>query len=225
MENSSRSSFTPKLSWDVVLTQFDRLIKFASGQQVQKNYLDTMMCSEDLYQEGLIKLYDCWMKWCNNPDTNKDMDEFGAIFKKSLFRAVRKGSGRKKDYTGAPVEFVDLEGSVLENLIMDETTEDAVERMAREKSIENLMEMLGSETSKKILAEIMEPSNNTLYEVWADVARKKMLKSQGKRVNVPKDNTVRMKHIIRSLGLTTKQYDISMSEIKEKAKLTLQYDF
>ena len=49
-----------------------------------------------------------------------------------------------------------------------------------------------------------------------------MLKSQGKRINVPKDRTVRMKHIVRSMGITTKQYDTAIAEIREVAMIVLE---
>jgi hypothetical protein len=199
-----------KLTWDEVLKQFKNLIKYAAKQQVQNRGTDTMMSAEDLFQEGMIKLYDCWNIWCVG--RNKDMDEFAPIFKKSLFRCVQKGSTNKK-----PV-FVDIEDA--EHTLEGEKV-DVVERMYREEGLKNLSESL-SHVSKLLLEELMEPSPRTLFEVWADIERKKMVKSQGKKVNIPKDNTVRMKHIVRSLGITQKQYDNAMIEIKEKANTLLQ---
>ncbi|MNV77081.1 hypothetical protein D3C71_1704760 [compost metagenome] len=61
-----------------------------------------------------------------------------------------------------------------------------------------------------------------MLEVWADTKRKEQLKAQGKRVNVPKDNTVRMKHIVRSIGITDKQYDKAIIEIRETAHRVYQ---
>jgi hypothetical protein len=204
-----------KLTWEMVVEQFENLIKFAAKQQVENYGVDSMMSAEDLYQEGMIKLYDCWKIWCVGK--NKDMDEFGPIFRKSLFRAMKKGSPKK-------AVFIDLEGedTSLEDVLRDESAEDTIERMYREYGINHLREMLSSDIARSLLDELVEPSPRTLYEVWADIKRKEMLKSQGKRVNIPKDNTVRMKHIIRSLGITSKQYDVAMAEIREKAKIALQ---
>lgn len=202
-----------KLTWDEVVAQFKNLIKFAAKQQIENGIVrDSMISAEDLYQDGMAKLYDCWRIWCVDPEKNKDMEEFGPIFRKSLFRAVRKGTSNKYKY-------IDLEDAA--NTLEDTNAEDIVERMYRENGIKHLMEMLTSDTAKQLLQEIIEPSTRTLYEVWADTQRKQMLKSQGKRVNIPKDNTVRMKHIQRSLGITTKQYDLAMSEIRAKAPLVL----
>ncbi len=199
-----------KLTWDVVLDQFKNLIKHAAKQQVQNHEVDNMMSAEDLYQEGMIKLYDCWQIWCMGK--NKDMDEFGPIFKKSLYRVVQKGSN-----TNRPT-FVDIEDTA--NTLKGDN-EDIVERMHRTEGFEALSESLG-DIARRLLEELIEPSDRTIFEVWADIERKKMLKSQGKRVNIPKDTTIRMKHIIRSLQITDKQYDVAMVEIRENAKLLLK---
>jgi hypothetical protein len=205
-----------KLSWDAVLLQFENLIKFAARQQVENHATDSMMSAEDIYQEGMIKLYDCWKIWCIGK--NKDMDEFGAIFKKSLWRQVAKSS---KTTASKPL-CVDLEDAVLENMTTGETAEEAIEHMYVAKGIEHLRDILSSSVSKSLLDELASPSERTLYEVWADQRRKEMIKSQGKRVNIPKDSTVRMKHIMRALGITTKQYDIAMAEIRDKAKSVVE---
>jgi hypothetical protein len=200
-----------KLTWEAVVQQFQNLVKHAAKQQVVNYGIDNMMSPEDLYQEGMIKLYDCWEIWCIGE--NKDMDEFGPIFRKSLYRCVQqKGSVNNKH------SFVDIEDSV-NTLKADE--EDTVERMYREEGLQKLLNSL-SDIAKQLLAELIEPSPLTLFHVWADIERKKMLKSQGKKVNIPKDNTVRMKHIIRSLGITQKQYDVAMLEIRENANLLLE---
>lgn len=213
----NKTTKEPKLSWETVVAKFDNLIKFAAKQQASRCTLDSMICVEDLYQEGMIKLYDCWNKWCVGQD--KDMDEFGAIFKKSLFRVVSNESRTKATHS----IIVDLEDDSMENMFTSEgLTDDIVEQMYLDEGIQHLREMLSQEVAKHLLDELANPSERTLYEVWADQKRKEMLKSQGKRVNVPKDNTVRMKHIIKSLGITTKQYDTAMSEIREKAVLAIQ---
>jgi len=202
-----------KLTWDAVVEQFESLVKFAAKQQVQNYGTDSMLSAEDLYQEGMIKLYDCWMIWCVGK--GKDMDEFGPIFKVSLFRAMRNKGRRNNTPT-----FIDIEDT--DNYLEDDNSEDTVERMHREQGLTRLREILTSEISKRLLDELEEPSPRTLYEVWADSKRKEMLKSQGRRVNIPKDNTVRMKHIVRSLGITSKQYDVAMVEIREKARIALR---
>lgn len=208
-------SFIPKLSWDDVVDQFDNLIKFAAKQQSEKNqYMDKMLSAEDLYQEGMIKLYNCWEIWCNDPKNDKDMEEFGPIFRVSLFRHV-KNEGCKKTFN-----YVDLEDAIFN--IEGESGEDVVERMYRENGLRHLREMLTSPIASRLLEELIEPSEETMFQVYADMERKKMLKSQGKRVNIPKDTTVRMKHIQRALQITSKQYDKAMEEIRLMAPQALE---
>jgi DNA-directed RNA polymerase specialized sigma24 family protein len=211
--SSNSNSGALKLTWEAVVAQFDNLIKFAAGQQVRNRTTDTMISAEDLYQDGMIKLYDCWTKWCVGQ--NKDMEEFGPIFRTSLFRAMKKSSSKAHQQV-----FIDLEDAA--NSLEDLNADDTVERMYRDHGISHLKEMLSTDIARSLLIELAEPSPRTLFEAWADTKRKEMLKSQGKKVNIPKDNTIRMKHIIRSLGITSKQYDVAMAEIRSKAKVALQ---
>lgn len=205
-----------KLSWDDVVEQFENLVKFAAKQQIDNNSYgtDSMITAEDLFQEGMIKLYDCWVIWC--VDRNKGMDEFGPIFRTSLFRLM-KNKGRKK---GSVPTFIDIEDT--ENSIKDEGADDTVERLYQEAGILKLRELLTTDIAKRVLDELADPSPNTLYQVWADTKRREMIKSQGRKVNIPKDNTVRMKHIIRSLQITEKQCDVAMVEIRQMARLALK---
>jgi hypothetical protein len=200
-----------KITWEQAVDQFDNLIKFAARQQIENNTVDSAVSAEDLYQEGMIKLYDCWVKWC--VERGKDMDEFGPIFRKSLFRKVKQCGKRQKS-------MVDIDAAA--NILEDTNSEDTVERMHREEGLDTLKGILSNDIAKQLLAELIQPSARTLFEAHADKQRKEMLKSQGHKVNVPKDNTVRMKHIKKSLGISTKQYDTAMTEIREKAKLALQ---
>ncbi|WIT26458.1 hypothetical protein [Bacillus phage SPO1L4] len=201
-----------KLTWEDVYEQFKNLIKFAARQQMENHGADTMMSRQDLEQEGLLKLYDCWEKWCFKE--NKDMDEFGPIFRKSLFRKVKQSGG-----TGKALGFVaiDDEDNPLENMLKDENTVDVVEKMHFSEGLKKLKDTLESDISKSLLEEIINPSDQTIYNVLIDIERKKMLKSQGHRVNVPKDTTVRMKHIVQTLGISNKQYDSAIEEIREAA--------
>lgn len=206
---------TPKVTWDTAVAQFENLIKFAARQQVEySSGRDSSKDIDDYVQEGNVKLYQCWVKWC--VERGKDMDEFGPIFRKALFRRMRnyartsKGSGNTSDIDD------------LASYIEDKNSEDVVERLDMEEGLASLQSLLSNPIAIKIVQELYSPSEATLFEVWADIKRKEYLKAQGKKVNVPKDNTVRMKHIMRSLGITTRQYDNAMLEIREKAPLAFK---
>lgn len=200
-----------KLTWEEVHEQFKHLITFAANQQIKGNVVDNMLSKADLEQEGLIKLYECWEKWCFKE--NKDMDEFGPIFRKSLFRKVKQ-TGSK----GVATVTTDDEENPLENLLKDESAIDVVEKMHLSEGLSKLRNMLENDHAKALLEEIVNPSEATIYNVLIDIERKKMLKSQGHRVNIPKDTTVRMKHIVQTLDITEKQYDSAIAEIRSAAR-------
>ena len=202
-----------RITWEEAVKQFEPLVKFAAKQQVENYGSDTAVSAEDLYQEGMMKLYDCWLEWVVGK--SKAMDEFGPIFRKSLFRAVRRKRGRALIY-------VDVSDAADRIVDTGRVPEDSVERLYQEEGVSTLYNSLDSDMARRLLLELIEPSSKTLYEALADRKRKEMLKSQGKRVNIPKDNTVRMKHIIRALHMTSKQYDACIAEIREKARLIIE---
>jgi len=201
----SESEQEEKLSWEYVVTKFERLIKFASRQQVDTKPTDGMISAEDLYQDGMLQLYDSWINYGHKPE-----EEFSYIFRASLWRRMGRSAGIQRNN-------IDL--SDVSDTLKDENNIDIVERMYVGHGIKHLKTMLANHIAIRLVDEFIEPSEKTYFEVWADIKRKEMLKSQGKKVNIPKDTTIRMKHIIRSLGITTKQYDIAMFEIRQKAEL------
>jgi hypothetical protein len=195
----------PKLSWEAVLNQFERLIAKAA-RQVNARGTNGGMGEEDLKQEGQIRLYECWMKWCVDPKQDKDMDEFGPIFRTALWRLVRQRAGR-------PTFNIDIDDAAYTLEDKSVRTDSIIDEMQQSENMALIMSQL-SESARLVVRELIQPSDRTLFEVWADIKRKEQLKSQGKKVNIPKDNTVRMKHIARALSLSSKQYDNIMLEIK-----------
>lgn len=199
-----------RLTWEAVFEQFDNLVKFMAGNYARNNSMDGMTSAEDLYQEGIVKLYECWEIWCIG--RNKDLDEFGPIFKLALQRCLQQIVKKKSRTVGSDEILL---------TIKDESIVDPDQGMDMSEELNSLMKDL-SPIAQELLSEMINPSQRTLFEVWADISRKQMLKSQGKRVNIPKDNTVRMKHIVRAIGITGKQYDNALKEIREKAPMHIQ---
>lgn len=191
------------LTWEEVQTQFENLVKFAAKNVYTTTInVDNSVSAEDLYQIGMMKLYDCWVRYNHLP-----MEEFKYVFNKTLFRAVRRGA--KTSNT------IDLELAI-EN---ESVEEDYEEKLELQECLEELKKTLDSPIAIAILQELISPSPRTLWEVWADKARKENLKRQGKNVNIPKNNDVKMKHIRLSLGITQKQFDIGILEIRQKARI------
>jgi hypothetical protein len=197
------------LAWDDVKDKFENLVKFAAKQVYNtRNYsshsVDNSVGIEDLYQIGMMKLYDCWLRYSKLP-----MGEFKSVFSAALFRAVRRGA--------KPSMTIDLEDAVMEVESKSEEP-DLVESIYFREGLQQLKSLLETPIARAIFQEIIEPSPRTIWEVWADKARKNVLKQQGKEINLSKTSEVRMKHIRNSLHITQKQFDLGISEIRRKAR-------
>lgn len=195
------------LTWEDVLEKFENLVKYAARNvYVSHARVDNAVGADDLYQIGMIKLYECWEKY-----SHLSMDEFKAVFSTALFRAVKRGA--------KPNLNLNLE----EALVSDEGQEDEyISRLQFEEGLSQLQGQLQSPIAVAILQELIEPSPRTIWEVWADSARKYQLKvNQNKNVNLAKNIEVKMKHIRNSLQITQKQFDLGISEIRAKATQTL----
>lgn len=189
------------LTWEEVQEQFENLVKFAAkNTYLSRQNIDSSVSVEDLYQIGMLKLYDCWDRYRHLP-----LDEFKQVFSAALFRAIRRGA--------KPSMTLDIDAAV----DIEYVEEDFSDALHTSEGLEQLKQMLDSPIAIAILQELIEPSPRTIWEVWADKARKEFLKSQGKNVNVPKTNEVRMKHIRKALGITQKQFDLGIAEIRSKA--------
>jgi len=194
------------LSWSEVMRQFENLVKFASKSVLeslrgQGIVTDGMISSEDLYQEGITCLWVCWSKY-----GIKDMEEFGRLFKKSLFRILKRRAV-------ASHIMVDLD-EVLSDACY---TPSVIENLYIKEGIKQLQDCLTAPISKSILQELISPSQRTVWEVWADKERKKTLKIQGKKVNVPNTSEIKIKHIRAALGITPKQMDLALLEMRQAA--------
>lgn len=193
-----------------VRDKIDNYIKFAAGKTASSQLsLSNHISAEDLYQEGNMLLLKCFEKY-----KHKGQEELLTIFKTSLWRHLRQ-IVNKPSHTVVDIEEAYDLGY----------TEDVVEKMFVECGLEHLEEMLKhDEIAQAILRELIQPSEKTIWEAHMDIARKKMLKSQGKRVNVPQSARVKMTHIRRSLEITQKKFDQGIAEVRRVAKLALQED-
>lgn len=192
------------LTWEEVQDKFENLVKFAAkNTYMGRVSVDNSVSVEDLYQIGKLKLYDCWDRYKHLP-----MEEFKPVFSTTLFRAVRRGA--------RPSMTLDIDSNLEHELVY---AEDFTESLTTSEGLMELKLMLNSHIATAILQELIEPSPRTLWEVWADKARKETVKKQGKNVNVPKTNEVRMKHIRQALRITQKQFDLGIAEIRAKASM------
>lgn len=191
-----------ELDFNEVFAGINNYIKYAAKNVASSSNMDGSLSAEDLYQEGVLLLVQCYNKY-----KQKEQQEFNALFKASLWRHIRKKANRVSIITVDIEEAYDLG-----------YTEDNVEKMFMEYGMKQLMELLCEEpVAMAILKELIEPSPRTLWEMKMDTARKETLRAQGKKVNVPQNNKVKMLHIKRSLGITQKHFDLGILKVREVA--------
>lgn len=190
------------LDFNKIFAGIDNYIKYAAKSVATSTSMDSSLSAEDLYQEGVLLLCQCYDKY-----KQKDEQEFGMLFKASLWRHIRKKANKASVFTVDIEEAYDLG-----------YTEDNVEKMFMEYGMKQLSELLENEpVASAILKELIEPSPRTIWEMKMDTARKEMIKSQGKKVNVPQNNKVKMVHIKRALGITQKHFDNGILKVREVA--------
>lgn len=198
------------LLWDDVVKRFENLVKYASKNEFLQNKKDSAVSPEDLYQIGMLKLYECFERY-----KTLSLDEFKYVFSTSLFRAIRKGLKQNR----LDVDLI-LDDSEVNFELEDLTVQDSFQDCEFKEGLEQLRMLLSnSPIALAILSEMVEPSPRTIWEVWADKARKEKIKSQGQKINLPKTTEVRMKHIKSALKLTQKQFDLGILEIRSKSKM------
>lgn len=199
------------LDWNEVHSKFDNLIKFAASQVTAQYQTGAVNSAEDMYQEGKLLLYECYLKYID-----KSMEEFTYIFKSSLWRKLR-GIGSKESKTISmkgseiPVVCVDLEDAY-DVGYNDNTVED----IYNEFKLQQVAEMLkGNDIALTILKEYINPSTRTLWEVEMDMARKQMLKDQDYSSAVPKTMKVRSFHIQRAMNIPKTRFTEALKTLKE----------
>lgn len=194
------------LTWEDVKVKFENLVKFAAKDTyVNRSRVDSAISAEDLYQIGMLKLFDCWQRYSYLP-----MEDFKRVFSTTLFRAVKRGAKNASTF--------DIEEAL--SIGVESHENDYVDLQAYKEGLAELKGSLVSPIAIAILQELIEPSPKTIWEVWADRARKDFVKKQGKNLNLSKTTDVKMKHIRNSLQITQKQFDIGIFEIRQKAKLS-----
>ena len=192
------------LSQEEVFKKFENLVKYAAKQVSSTSDMSYCgMDSQDLYQEGMMLLYKCWLNYQNKP-----MEEFKAIFSTSLFRGLKKMVNKPAFITVDLEEVYDLG-----------YTENTLEEMYMEFGMKNLAELLKEDyIALAILHELIEPSERTIWEMKMDTFRKEQVRKQGCKVNVNNQAKVKMLHIKRALDITQKQFDEGIYRLRQLAK-------
>lgn len=189
-----------RLDWDSVYDKFVNYIKFAASSVYNQFQTES---AEDLFQEGQLVMYRCWLLY-----GDKSIEEFGPIFKASLWRKLREISGKKYHPT---VDFDTLtEAGVEPGYEKDIDAEiDESERFHK------LVDMLSDQPiALTILKEFIAPGDRTLWEAQMECARKKMLQNQNYAVVVPSSVQPTKKTIRRGMEISMAKFDQHFAILK-----------
>lgn len=188
-----------ELNWEELYKSLVNYIKFAS-KQVYEQSSNCLMSAEDLFQEGQLLLYNCYLMY-----KYKSLDEFNALFKSSLWRKLRVLANKK--------EFIQVDITDAYDIGY---TKDVTEGIFEEYKLQQAVELLeGNDIAITILREMINPSERTLWECRMDQARKQMLKDQGFAISVPQANSVKGVHIQRALEIPKSKYKENLQKIRE----------
>ena len=186
------------LNFNEIYKELTNYIKFASKQVFLQNK-NTVVSAEDLYQEGLLLLCECFKKY-----SDKDKTEFLTIFKTSLWRKLRDICFKKSCVC------LDLE------LAYDlGYTQDIVNDIYEEYKLKQIAELLKDDIiALTILKEFINPSKRTIWEAQMELNRKEMLKLQGSRNTAPRMVKIKSTHIKNAMGIKGTEFKKSYDLVK-----------
>lgn len=191
-----------QLNWDEVYEKYVNYIKFAAKQVSEQYQTGAVQSAEDLFQEGQLILYNCWTLY-----GLKDLAEFGAIFKASLWRKLRE-IGKKQQNTPLQVD--------IEDAYDIGYSDDVVEDIYEEYKLQQIAEMLANKPiALTILKEFINPSKRTIWEASMDVARKQTLKEQEQLYSAPKTVVIKGVHIQRALEIPKVSFSENLKIVKD----------
>lgn len=198
----------PRLTWEEVYDEYVKLIHYASHNTLgqYRNWpavSSGRISEEDLFQEGQLLLYKCWERY-----NKKTVEEFGYVFKASLWRHLRDVCGKKEIYTCDISEAYELG--------YDQEVE---EQMFEQFQLQQIAELLkGHPIALTILKEFLNPSKRTVWECKMDMARKRMLANQGKIGAAPKIMSINKHHIKRGMEISTVRFNQEYNLVKKAVK-------
>lgn len=193
-----------RLPWDEVYDQYVNYVKFASSSVYNQFQTES---AEDLFQEGQLIMYRCWLLY-----GDKSLEEFGPIFKASLWRKLRELSGRKHHPT---VDFDTLTEAGAEPGYEKDVDAEIDENDRFHKLVETLSDQPIALT---ILKEFISPGDRTLWEAKMEQARKSTLQNQNYAVVVPSSVQPSKKTIRRGMEISVAKFDQNFAILKTAMK-------
>ena len=189
-----------RLPWEEVHEKYVNYIKFAASSVYNQFQTEN---AEDLFQEGQLMMYKCWLLYGNKP-----WEEFGPVFKASLWRRLREVSGKKRHST---VDF-----DTLTELGSEPGYEKDLDAEIDENDrLHQLVELLADQPiALTILKEFISPGDRTLWEAQMEHARKTTLQNQNYAVIVPNSIQPSKKTIRRGMEISMAKFDEHFNILK-----------
>lgn len=183
-----RTPIISRTPWEKVYAKYVNYVKYAAGRTFLNFHTES---AEDLFQEGQIILYKCWLSYGSRSE-----EEFGKLVKTSIWRKLQEIAGKNKVPT--------LELEVLQEQGYEPSTqEDWDTPIQNEDNLQKVAQLLKDQPiALTILREFVNPSERTIWEARMDIERKNQLRSQGFVVSIPSTIQPTKKAIQRAMGIS-----------------------
>jgi hypothetical protein len=160
------------------------------------------MSFEDLEAEGLLLLVDC----CRTFPVGQT--RFSRYFKRAWYRRLKRfyRDSRALKRQGVEVELEDASTTAIQP-----DSSDFIERVwLRYHEISSLL----SPDARRLLQALIDPPSQVYEEAWRDFCRKNKLRSLGQGVTGDRRFRVRLTHIRRALGMSSRRMREVVTEVK-----------
>lgn len=199
--------------WEDVYTKYVNYIKFAASQTYYKY---RSVEPEDLFQEGQLVMYRCWLLY-----GNKSESDFKSMMTASVWRKLKDLSKKRRIY-GTDLDTLQEYGIEPSQEYDWDTPMDIEDKLQQ---VANLL--IDEPIALTLLREYVNPSPRTIWEAKMDLERKAMIKAQGANIAVPSSVQSSKRAIRRAMGLSQAKFDIHFRILKRamcKVYYPDQYD-
>lgn len=194
----------PEMRWEIQYEKLNNYIKYVAGQ-VAPGIQSGSITAEDLYQEGLLKLYNQFNEYILKPET-----EFHYIFKASLWRHLKGMCYKKKEH-----QVVDLDEVFDNGEDAVGFTDDVFEEIYEENRISQVRELLSRcPVAESIFQELIEPSESTVLEAQKEFNDKIAKVASGKRKFVASEVEVKPDTVRKVLKIPKGEFNEYMRMIR-----------
>lgn len=210
-----KDSKTMEWGWDDLYTVMDSYIKFAATKVCTSSHggqTDIRFDTEDLVQEGRLRLYHVFTKLHDGTNASKMFNEAVAIAKTSVWRKLWELVGVHTMETEELTELNTESMSMASPLFTDELDDEAE---ANERLQEVARLLSAHPIALTILREFLHPSTRTRYVIEQECNEAQEQSRTNKRVRVPQTLKLSQRHIRMAMGLGETQFANNMRLVRQ----------